>query len=97
MCFGLLIRLTIHMDRPGEGTQGGIWYSINMTLVWAAARYRPAMAKDEWRRMLLANHARHYPTEWGVRCLVQTRGMLRKLPAPVRLGRPTGSQCKIFP
>ena len=23
------------------------------------------MAKDEWRRMLLANHARHYPTEWG--------------------------------
>ena len=54
-----------HMDRPGEGTQGGIWYSINMTLVWAAGRYRPAMAKDEWRRMLLANHARHYPTEWG--------------------------------
>lgn len=53
-----------HMDRPGEGTQGGIWYSINMTLVWAAARYRPAMAKDEWQRMLLANHVRHYPAGW---------------------------------
>ena len=53
-----------HMDRPGEGTQGGIWYSINMTLVWAAARYRPDMAKDEWQRMLLANHVRHYPAMW---------------------------------
>jgi hypothetical protein len=53
-----------HMDRPGEGTQGGIWYSINMTLVWAAARYRPKLAKDEWQRMLLANHVQHYPARW---------------------------------
>jgi hypothetical protein len=49
---------------PGEGTGGGIWYSINMTLVWAAARLDPALAWDEWRRMTLAAHERAYPGIW---------------------------------
>jgi hypothetical protein len=49
---------------PGEGTGGGIWYSINMTLVWAAARLDPALAWDEWQRMTLAAHERAYPGIW---------------------------------
>jgi len=48
----------------GEGTGGGIWYSINMTLVWAAARVSPALAWDEWRRMGLAAHTAAYPEIW---------------------------------
>ncbi len=48
----------------GEGTAGGIWYSINMTLVWAAARVAPALAWDEWRRMTLASHTAAYPGIW---------------------------------
>lgn len=48
----------------GEGTLGGIWYSINMTLVWAAARLDPELAWDEWRRMTLAAHASAYPEIW---------------------------------
>ena len=54
-----------HMDRPGEGTQGGIWYAINMTLIWSAARLRPKMAWDEWHRMRLQNHSVHYPDAWA--------------------------------
>lgn len=50
--------------RLGEGTRGGVWYSINMTLIWAAAKLRPAMAWDEWRRMSLANHSAHYSGIW---------------------------------
>jgi hypothetical protein len=49
-------------SRPGEGTIGGIWYSINMTLIWAAASIDPNMAWDEWRRMSLKAHQQAYPT-----------------------------------
>lgn len=48
----------------GTGTAGGIWFSINMTLVWAASRIDPALAWDEWRRMTLAAHIRAYPAIW---------------------------------
>lgn len=48
----------------GEGTAGGIWPSVNMTLVWAAARLDPALAWDEWRRMTLASHRAAYPHIW---------------------------------
>jgi hypothetical protein len=48
----------------GEGTAGGIWYAITMTLVWAAARIAPDLAWDEWRRMTLASHTAAYPTIW---------------------------------
>jgi hypothetical protein len=49
---------------PGEGTAGGVWFSINMTLAWAAARLAPELAWDEWRRMSLAAHTRAYPGLW---------------------------------
>lgn len=48
----------------GEGVDGGMWFAISMTLVWAAARVDPELAWDEWRRMSLDNHARHYPDVW---------------------------------
>jgi hypothetical protein len=48
----------------GEGTSGGIWFSVNMTLVWASARLDPELARDEWRRMSLAAHTAAYPHVW---------------------------------
>lgn len=51
-----------HVD--GEATAGGVWFSINMTLVWAAARLMPELAWDEWRRMTLATHSAAYPEVW---------------------------------
>ncbi|MDG4862780.1 hypothetical protein P8605_32050, partial [Streptomyces sp. T-3] len=50
---------------PARDTdQGGIWYAINATLVWAAAAVDPDLAWDEWRRMTLHTHARTYPDLW---------------------------------
>lgn len=49
----------------GTGTDGGIWFSINMTLVWAASRIDQDLAWDEWRCMTLANHTHHYPHIWS--------------------------------
>ncbi|HEV7731852.1 MAG TPA: hypothetical protein VGR62_06805 [Candidatus Binatia bacterium] len=48
----------------GDATSGGIWYSINMTLVWAASRIDRALAWDEWRRMTLQSHTEAYPDIW---------------------------------
>jgi hypothetical protein len=48
----------------GEGIDGGIWYSINMTLIWAAARHAPDFAWSEWRKMSLLAHAAAYPDVW---------------------------------
>ena len=48
----------------GDGTTGGTWYAIDMTLVWAAARVAPDMAWDAWRRMTLAAHTAAYPSIW---------------------------------
>ena len=48
----------------GQGTKGGIWYSINMTLIWAAAKIAPELAWDEWRRLSLSGHVAAYPHFW---------------------------------
>ncbi|HEY6561069.1 MAG TPA: hypothetical protein VI072_27525 [Polyangiaceae bacterium] len=48
----------------GEGLDGGIWYSINMTLIWAATRHLPDFAWSEWRKMTLLAHAASYPDVW---------------------------------
>jgi hypothetical protein len=48
----------------GQGTKGGIWYSINMTLIWAAAKIDPELAWDEWRRLSLDGHVKAYPEVW---------------------------------
>ena len=55
---------TRSLTPPGEGTFGGIWFAINMTLIWAAARYDEELAWDEWRRMSLAAHTEAHPAVW---------------------------------
>ncbi|HVF75546.1 MAG TPA: hypothetical protein VM938_10900 [Acidimicrobiales bacterium] len=49
---------------PGECLSGGIWFSLNATLTWAAAHVDRQFGWDEWRRMTLANHEEHYPEIW---------------------------------
>lgn len=50
----------------GAGTvvRGGIWPSLNQTLVWALASVDPSMAWDEWKRNSFAAHAEAYPSIW---------------------------------
>lgn len=51
-------------ERLGQGTSGGIWYSINMTLVWAAARVDFDFAWEQWQAMSLDRHNQLYPQIW---------------------------------
>jgi hypothetical protein len=48
----------------GVATNGGIWPSINGTLIWALALVDGAMAWDEWKKNSLALHAEAYPDIW---------------------------------
>jgi hypothetical protein len=48
---------------PDDG-ESQVWYSINATLVWAAARAGVDWAWDEWQRMSLARHTSTYPVMW---------------------------------
>jgi hypothetical protein len=49
---------------PGTIVRGGIWPSLNQTLVWALAGVDPAMAWDEWKKNSFAVHAESYPEIW---------------------------------
>ena len=51
-------------DEPGVGTNGGIFASINGTLIWALALADKRMAWDEWSKNTLARHAATYPDMW---------------------------------
>lgn len=51
-------------DSIGMGTNGGIWPSINGTLIWALAMVNGASAWDEWKKNSLAYHAAAYPDIW---------------------------------
>ena len=56
---------TPKMDMPlGFGENGGVWPSINGTLIWALATANAAMAWDEWKKNSLACHAEAYPDIW---------------------------------
>ena len=48
----------------GECSNGGVWYSINHTVIAAAAEHDPALAWDEFLRSTLAQHARCFPDQW---------------------------------
>lgn len=52
------------MGPAGEGTNGGMWFAISMTLVWAAAKVDPALGWRELQRMTLASHTAAYPDIW---------------------------------
>lgn len=48
----------------GSLENGGVWASINGTLIWALAKKDGAMAWDEWKKNTLARHAEAYPNIW---------------------------------
>jgi len=50
--------------RPGILENGGIWPSINGTLIWALALAGGPSAWDEWKKNSLAMHAEAYPEIW---------------------------------
>ena len=49
---------------PGTSIAGGVWPSLNQTLIWALAKVDPAMAWDEWKKNSFARHAEVYPQVW---------------------------------
>src|SRR6266699_1955023 len=49
---------------PGTSIAGGVWPSLNQTLIWALARVDGAMAWDEWKKNSFASHAEVYPEIW---------------------------------
>jgi hypothetical protein len=49
---------------PGTSIAGGVWPSLNQTLIWALAKVDPAMAWDEWKKNSFARHAEVYPQIW---------------------------------
>jgi hypothetical protein len=48
----------------GTLTNGGVWPSINGTLIWALANVDKALGWDEWKKNSLAYHAEAYPDLW---------------------------------
>ena len=51
-------------SEPGTQVAGGVWPSLNQTLIWALAGVDGAMAWDEWKKNSLARHAGVYPQVW---------------------------------
>jgi hypothetical protein len=61
----LILNKGIKVQYPlGQGTNGGIWPSINGTLIWALSLLDGEMAWDEWKKNSLAYHAENYPNIW---------------------------------
>ncbi len=50
--------------KAGVLTNGGVWASINGTLIWALSLLDGNMAWDEWRKNTLCHHAEEYPEVW---------------------------------
>lgn len=51
-------------SEPGTQVAGGVWPSLNQTLIWALAGIDGAMAWDEWKKNSFARHAEVYPEIW---------------------------------
>jgi hypothetical protein len=49
---------------PGTSVAGGVWPSLNQTLIWALAQVDGSMAWDEWKKNSFARHAEVYPDIW---------------------------------
>ncbi|MHA2038765.1 MAG: GH36-type glycosyl hydrolase domain-containing protein, partial [Promethearchaeota archaeon] len=48
----------------GMRVNGGVWPSINGTLIWALSLVNGDLAWDEWKKNTLAYHAHNYPEIW---------------------------------
>jgi len=53
-----------HIRNVGQGVNGGIWPSINGTLIWALSQVDGQMGWDEWKKNTLAYHAENFPEVW---------------------------------
>ena len=75
----------------GAGADGGIWPSINGTLIWALALEDGELAWDEWRKNALALHAEAYPNIWyGIWSGPDTyNSVLSKFPGQTLFAEPT--------
>jgi hypothetical protein len=51
-------------EKIGTGEDGGVWPSLNGTLVWSLALVDGVMAWDEWKKNSFARHAEVYPEIW---------------------------------
>jgi hypothetical protein len=61
----ILSRSLKEINTPaGTATNGGVWPSINGTLIWALALVAGNLAWDEWKKNCLAYHAEAYPDVW---------------------------------
>ena len=54
----------VWQTEPGTSIAGGVWPSLNQTLIWALARVDGVMAWDEWKKNSFARHAEVYPNLW---------------------------------
>ncbi len=52
------------LETEGTGTNGGIWYSLNMPLIWAYSQVNVNHAWEEYKRIHLAIRAEKYPNIW---------------------------------
>jgi hypothetical protein len=80
----------------GTDANGGVWPSINGTLVWALALTDGAQAWDEWKKNTLAYHANVYPDLWyGIWSGPDTyNSVLARLPGQTRHAVPTSPDPK---
>ena len=76
--------------RPGILENGGIWPSINGTLIWALATAGGTSGWDEWKKNSLAMHAEAYPEIWyGIWSGPDTyNSVLSKYPGQTQRGDP---------
>ena len=59
-----MLERTFDVDLVGEGTLGGIRYSINMTLIWATAKIDSEFAPAHWEAMSLQRQKQAYSSVW---------------------------------
>jgi hypothetical protein len=77
--------------RPGILENGGIWPSINGTLIWALALAGGPSAWDEWKKNCLSTHAEAYPEIWyGIWSGPDSyNSVLSRHPGQTQFGEPT--------
>jgi hypothetical protein len=77
--------------RPGFLENGGIWPSINGTLIWALALVDGNAGWEEWKKNSLAMHAEAYPEIWyGIWSGPDTyNSVLSQYPGQTQFGEPS--------
>jgi len=85
------------MNSPiGTMENGGVWPSINGTLIWALALKDGTMAWDEWKKNSLARHGDVYPNIWyGIWSGPDNfNGSASRYPGQTRFADPTSANPK---